>query len=745
MSLELIGYASVLSAAPGESIRFMVSTDLSRYKADIVRLIHGDNNPAGPGFKEQVLETPISGEYVGRKQTACPGSYVQVPDAPALRVTSFTVQAWVYPTTPGNGKAVGIVSKWSPDTGGFGLFLNEEGEPELRVGGGDGSDAGVLETGAALAAREWCFVAASFDAATKRACLYQLPVTKGLDESESVVVENALAATGALESDAPLLIGAGYLEAVTDGRKPARGVFNGKIDRPRIFARVLSLEETQALSRDVPPQEVDAEQLVAAWDFAQEIATSRVVDTSRHALHGKAMQMPMRAVTDHTWRGEVYDYRFAPQEYGAIHFHDDDLEDAGWSADFEWSVPDGIQSGTYAARLRGEGAEDYIPFVVRPAPGKATAPILYLLPTNTYLAYGNDRSESSDEIVSGVGDRAELTDRYDWYLKEHREFAMSIYDRHSDGSGCCYSSRLRPIANMRPQYRFWLVNAPRHFPADLYVVDWMEQKGFAYDVVIDEDLDREGLDLLGQYKVVITGTHPEYWTAKMRDATEAFLANGGRMMYLGGNGFYWVTGFDAERPHVVEVRRGNAGTRAWNSEPGECYNSTTGELGGLWLHRGKTPNQLAGVGFTAMGWDGHSPGYVRKEESFDPRAAFIFEGVGDDEVIGDFGLVMNGAAGDELDRLDYDLGTPRQALLLASSEGHSDLFQPVIEDFLQITGSMEQLGKAKIHADMVYFETPGGGAVFSVGSIGWCGSLSHNGYENNVSRITENVLKKFAE
>ena len=34
-------------------------------------------------------------------------------------------------------------------------------------------------------------------------------------------------------------------------------------------------------------------------------------------------------------------------------------------------------------------------------------------------------------------------------------------------------------------------------------------------------------------------------------------------------------------------------------------------------------------------------------------------------------------------------------------------------------------------------------AVFAVGAISWCGSLSHNGYDNNVSRITANVLRKF--
>ncbi len=44
---------------------------------------------------------------------------------------------------------------------------------------------------------------------------------------------------------------------------------------------------------------------------------------------------------------------------------------------------------------------------------------------------------------------------------------------------------------------------------------------------------------------------------------------------------------------------------------------------------------------------------------------------------------------------------------------------------------------------MVYFKTPHNGGVFSVGSMAWCGSLSHNNYDNNVSRITKNVIDGF--
>ena len=48
-----------------------------------------------------------------------------------------------------------------------------------------------------------------------------------------------------------------------------------------------------------------------------------------------------------------------------------------------------------------------------------------------------------------------------------------------------------------------------------------------------------------------------------------------------------------------------------------------------------------------------------------------------------------------------------------------------------------------VRADLVYFRYPKGGGVFSTGSISWCGSLSYNNYDNNVSRITENVLRRF--
>ena len=48
----------------------------------------------------------------------------------------------------------------------------------------------------------------------------------------------------------------------------------------------------------------------------------------------------------------------------------------------------------------------------------------------------------------------------------------------------------------------------------------------------------------------------------------------------------------------------------------------------------------------------------------------------------------------------------------------------------------------RVRADLIFYETAGGGGVFTTGSISWCAALTHNGYENNVARITGNVLNR---
>src|SRR3954470_2008237 len=126
--MDVIGYADRLVVAPGETIRFHVSCESPRYEARLVRLVHGDESPAGPGYREDELDSALDGEYPGRVQGFPSGSYVRVEDAPALHPRrSFAVEAWVWPTTPGSRRQ-GLVTK-----GDVGLFLGEAGDLELQV------------------------------------------------------------------------------------------------------------------------------------------------------------------------------------------------------------------------------------------------------------------------------------------------------------------------------------------------------------------------------------------------------------------------------------------------------------------------------------------------------------------------------------------------------------------------------------------------------------------------------------
>ena len=786
--LRITGYSDRYSASPGDTVKFYVNAEKGeRYDVQLVRLIHGDTNPDGPGFKEEAQDAPCNKRYPGRNQKIHGGSYVVIPSDPRLDVQSFTVQAFVFPTTPGPGPhgychdkgMQGIVTKWlTGSSSGYGLFIDESGELVLMIGAGRGKLTRVA-SGKPLLRKVWYLVAASYDAASGQVMLYQEPVVSSTNgglgmamlhpASETSAVVKARSAHGPAANSAPVLFAAAtdradsgravhgghYREALEAVSLPEQGwCYNGKIDRPRIAGRALSKAEIDALARgfDTCPAALRSA-VIGAWDFhaniSNQIASTRIVDTSPNRLDGFAINLPVRGMTGYNWTGDDIVYHHAPHEYGAIHFHDDDIDDARWEVDFTYTIPPKLKSGVYAARLRIGGkdspdTEDYIPFFVRPPRGKATAKIAFIAPTNSYMAYSNDNLGTNSVVAQLLAGRVPIMNASDLYLNEHREYGLSTYSCHSDGSGVCYSSRLRPILNMRPKYRHWLSPSLWQFNADLHLTDWLEQMGFAFDVHTDEDLDREGVDLLSRYQVVLTGSHPEYSSERMLDAYEAYQARGGRWMYLGANGFYWCSQYHPDNGNIIEVRKGEAGTRAWTANPGEYNNAFDGKYGGMWRARGRIPSKVCGLTFTGYGFD-VSTYYRREADSQRPECSWMFEGIGVDEIIGDFGLVGGGAAGLEIDRYDLEFGTPHNAFLLARSEGHTDLMIQVNEEVHFSVRGYYGGGDENpmVRADMIYYKTPNDGAVFAPGSLAWCGALSHNNYKNNVSRLMKNVLKGF--
>jgi N,N-dimethylformamidase len=765
-AMRLTGYADKFSVHPGDSIKFYVNCDgPAEYKAELVQMINGDTNPRGPGFIETALDADINKSYPGRKQVVHSGSYGYVPDAKPLNVDSFTLQCWIWPTTPKTHPrywkhgAQGLLTKWS-DGKGYGLFLNEDGCIELRV------NEHKIACPVPVRDHAWHFVAASFDAATGDVVLYHEPqIHYALDP---VIEPVRINIQTTLKPEAIPLAIAAYVETLDGGPLAASSVpagivmagkFNGKIDSPRLCSRALSRFDIEMMKQGVQPGLTErrnsgptgalSECIVGAWEFGDGISTIVAKDAGPYHFHAPLVNCPTRGMTGYNWSGHTFDWKHAPKEYGAIHFHDDDVDDARWEADFVWTVPAGFKSRFYAIKLTSaEGDEDYLPFWVVPRLGEEQSKIAFMVPTISYMAYANEHVACNAGGAELFIYRVPIMQQQNMFLAEHREYGGSIYDTHTDGSGICLSSRLRPILSIRPKYDHFLAQAPWQYPADLHMIYWLETMGYEYDVFTDEDVSYEGLARLENYNVIITGSHPEHNTGTQLDALHNYTQRGGRLMYMGADAWYWVHSFHPAydgmgRGVVTEMRRCESGIRTWRADPGEYYHQGTGELGGMWRYRGRYLHSVAGVGMSSEGFD-ISSYFSRTPESNNPRVSWAFEGIGYDEKLGNFGLVGGGAAGLELDIIDTTLGSPPHTLCVATSAGrHTEAYLLVMEDFGFNQQGLDGTVHPRVRADIAFHETPNGGACFSFSSIAYCGSLPWNNGDNNISKLTKNVLDRF--
>jgi len=746
--LKITGYPDRHSVAPGETIAFKVSLEEGdSFEARLVRVVHGDCNPEGPGLKFPHVPTAVDGRHAGKPQRIDAGSYMEAASLPPLGAGAFTFFAMLWPTLLSRGPQT-IAAQWEAESGrGFRFFVKEGGQLAVVIADGSGREAEISLHDAMLV-RQWYAVTLAIDPHARRVMLSQRPVQPyahvfdaGYEEAETDVA--------LLPTAAPF-----FLAGCPQGNGTIGDHFDGKIDGPVILSGFHPPEVHHALLLPPRPAALQAH-IIAAWDFSKEIGSTRAVDVGPSGHHGDLVHLPTRGMKGWNWTGEEHDFNRKPEHYGAIHFHHDDLYDAGWETSVSLTVPEDLKSGAYALHVTcGESdetvtRENYLAFFVRPPrkPARGTRPkVAMLAPTASYIAYANHGEHITARGAELAMNRLLTFGHSDVYLYEHPELGGSLYDCHADGSGVCYSSRLRPILNFSPRYHSWLGghgSALYQYNADTHLYDWLGHKGVDYDVITDEDLHEEGYELLRHYQVVITGTHPEYHSTRMWDAMKAWIDRGGRLMYMGGNGWYWRIAWHQTMPGVIELRRAEDGIRTWIAEPGEYYHSFTGEFGGLWRRIGRAPNVMCGVGFIAQGFDISSP-YRRAPDADNPRAAFIFEGV-PDEIIGDFGLIGGGAAGIELDCLATDLGSPPNMLRLASSIDHSPMMLLVNEEFGVVPPNIGGDVNPRVHADLAFGETPAGGALFATASIAWCGSLSHDNYQNNVSRITWNVLKRFLE
>lgn len=698
-----IGYLSRWSYQPGDTLDVHAWCTLP-WRADITRLHYGDPRPDGPGLRETPV-TDLGDVYEPTTPRTYPGSMAWVP---VIRLPSqVALVAWVRPTRLPDRMAVALCTQHCNGSLAWGIGISPEGHWQILVD-------------------ETCVPAGTVD--TGRWHLIQLYVNStvgirltSLSERDRTVA--TAERTAIRQRDVSRLgLGGAQSSNTTVSNTLAHATFDGVIAEPCLASRTLTETELDAIRWGTRVKEAVGDALLAGWSFPP---ARPPVAVGQHTAGPLARRNTPAAAM--------------PGPHGvldALHCHSDDLTDAEWPVNAWLRVPNDTPSGVYAIRLHSKRGIDRIPFIVPPE-RTTFAKALLLLPTMTYLAYANEQQPAPGNYLEDAAELAQPTVLDQW-LNRHPEYGSSVYDRHVDGSGVSYTSLRRPIPNIRPDYLHWISGEPRHLGADLYIVDWLDRTGIDYDIACDDNLNEHQFSLLEPYRVILTGSHPEYYTEAMLDALEQHLARGGRLMYLGGNGFYWVTSTSPSEPSIIEVRRGPRGY-PWQCPQAETVHAFDGRTGGFWAENGRPPYDLVGLTFAAMGMEDPVPGYrISSDLLLDEH--WILDGV-NSPTIGTQGRLMHGAAGHEIDNVDERHGPLNGLTIVASSSGHAATLIPAPDRYPDFT----DLGYHKHHADLALYQRPHGGTVFSTGSICWCGTLACQGGDEGTQRVTLNALNRFLE
>lgn len=726
--MEIVGYSERWSIEPGAQLDIRVSSRAGRFHASLVRLQHGEADPAGPGVREFPVNWDGEGDYTAGWYPIPSGSFMTVsaPDIEAhLSATVGTLALWIRPHLLADGpQVIAATSSWR-------IFMDQAGRVHFA------SQAARACSSRPLRCHAWAQLVVRWAGNTA-----DVSVVPKVDWPDAPVMP-AVAEGVIPERGMPGIFSLAGLVVAEDETEHH---FTGKLADLRLYDRWLPGSAIGALFRGEALPRPDLH-----WPMTDD-PRSRQVREARKGLHGQLHRQPTRGVTGPGWDGVAQSWRGNPQHYGAVLFNAEDKVDAGWPVAFSLRVPDDCPSDVYAVKLVAEDSVDYVPFFVR-ATGRRNR-ILFLAPTFSYLAYGNEHTASYyiRTMPQMAAYNAQSSDPYP-AIPEQRYILESglnsLYDIRSDGFGTCYASTKLPVLNFRPHTRFRMLDSLRggahQFMADLFIIDWLHEKGFAFDVATDHDLHREGKSLLADYDVVITGTHSEYVSMAEQNAISAYVSGGGRLMYMGGNGFYWVTSLDEEDTSLMEVRRAH-GTGAWAVPPGERHHATTGEQGGLWKDRGRPPQALLGVGFTSDSISNNAP-YTVKDVPSGSLAETILRDAGlaaGDTLGGEQSLVMGkGAAGFEVDRIDANLGSPPGTICLASALLPGNYVLAVDEIGTHAHTSLTSATNPALRADCALVPYPHDGYVFSTGSVNWAGCLSADGYRSTVSRLTGAVLRRF--
>jgi N,N-dimethylformamidase len=329
------------------------------------------------------------------------------------------------------------------------------------------------------------------------------------------------------------------------------------------------------------------------------------------------------------------------------------------------------------------------PWIV--SPDQPKAPVALLASTITWNAYNKFGGRSNYFNQDGLPERPIVNSRQDLSRYTHpdswpfKETAVPLsFQRPEPASQIPEHAKITDPISGRTESCF--------APGLWRLTGWMDREEFQYDLYSDVEL-HFGSFPLDDYKVLLLDHHPEYWSKEMYVRVKEWTQNrGGKLMYLGGCGLYAEVDFDDESTMC-------------------CRREGVFDMRG-----GETPDHLLGVAYTHTGFQTGAPYRVLDDSHW----VFADTKLRNGDLFGHRSLherCPGGASAHELDKIGPN--SPPNLVHLAKGDAQDG------------NGS-----------DMIIFETPSGGAVFSTGSLTWTLSLP---IDDQVSAITANVLRRFLE
>jgi sugar lactone lactonase YvrE len=354
------------------------------------------------------------------------------------------------------------------------------------------------------------------------------------------------------------------------------------------------------------------------------------------------------------------------------------MVECSWTPTFTIPIDPEWVSGYYLFKLvRDDGFEAYVPLVVRER--RPRAPLIVQSNVATWQAYNS------------------------WG-------GSSLYANALPSSSGFSASRAYRVSFDRPyQYSSRTGQGPGDlFLSELWMLQWLEMKGYDVAYVTNIDLDRTP-GLLDGRKLFLIAGHDEYWSVAERTAADQARDCGVSLAFFSANTAYWRIRLEPSSSGVparvitcykdpdLDPKRGQPDvTIRWRENPfAQPESKLIGQMYDL---------------FTSM--DGFP-------EVVTDASHWVYEGTGVKN-----GDTLSHVVGYEWDHIWENSVSPGSLEVIA----RSDAFGAYGSD---------------APSNMTVYYPGRSSIVFSAGTIGWAKGLGAPGYEDSrIARITENMIKR---